>query len=49
MDDANGRYNAGYCYHNAIGFEKNEHKAFIYYQRSAEIGDIDGTHNAGYC
>ena len=36
MDDANGTYNARYCYHHGIGLKKDEHKAFIYCQKSAD-------------
>jgi hypothetical protein len=27
----------GYCYSNGIGIKKDEHKALIYYQKSAEM------------
>ena len=38
MDDADGTYNAGYYYYYGIGLglEKDEHKAFIYCQKSAD-------------
>ncbi|RIB16217.1 hypothetical protein C2G38_2247156 [Gigaspora rosea] len=32
-----------------IRVEKDEHKAFIYYQRSAEMGLVEGTFNVGNC
>ncbi|RIB02480.1 hypothetical protein C2G38_2227715 [Gigaspora rosea] len=32
----------GYCYRNGIGIENDDHKAFIYYQKSAEMGDVLG-------
>ena len=31
-----------------LEFEKDEHKAFIYYRKSADRRS-DGTYNAGYC
>ncbi|RIB06130.1 hypothetical protein C2G38_2217899 [Gigaspora rosea] len=39
----------GYEHRCGIGAEKDEHKAFIYYQKSAEIGDAMGINNAGQC
>ncbi|RIB23208.1 hypothetical protein C2G38_2242852 [Gigaspora rosea] len=33
MGYAGGTYNLGYCYRNGIGVEKDEHKAFICYQK----------------
>ncbi|KAF0539809.1 AIP3-domain-containing protein [Gigaspora margarita] len=32
-----------------IEVEKDEHKAFIYYQQSAEMGHAEGTLQVGYC
>ena len=49
MGDAEGIHMVGYCYWDGIRVEKNEHKAFIYYQKSAEMGDSIGTYNVGYC
>ncbi|RIB01365.1 hypothetical protein C2G38_1013031 [Gigaspora rosea] len=37
------------CHCHGIGVEKDEHKAFISYQKSAELGDIIGTFKVGYC
>src|SRR5260363_341218 len=38
-----------HCYFYGKWIEKDEHKAFIYYQKVAEIGDAIGTCNVGYC
>src|SRR5436190_1774111 len=37
----------GYNYQH--GVEKDEHKAFIYYQKSADMGHADGTYKVSYC
>ncbi|RIB01896.1 hypothetical protein C2G38_2229356 [Gigaspora rosea] len=42
-------YDLGYNYQRDIGVEKDERKAFIYYQKSAEIGDVNGIFQVGYC
>ncbi|RIB08216.1 hypothetical protein C2G38_367102 [Gigaspora rosea] len=42
-------YNVGYCYQNGVGVEKDEQKAFAYYQKSAEMGNASGTCSIGYC
>ncbi|KAF0537730.1 serine/threonine protein kinase [Gigaspora margarita] len=49
MGNANGTYSVGYCYDNGIGVEKDDHNAFIYYQKSAEIGHFEGTFMTGFC
>ncbi|RIB20922.1 hypothetical protein C2G38_2244267, partial [Gigaspora rosea] len=49
MGHAKGIYNVGFCYENGMGIEKDENKAFIYYQKSAEMGSADGTYGVGYC
>ncbi|RIB26852.1 hypothetical protein C2G38_2263229 [Gigaspora rosea] len=43
------RKKIGLCYENGVGVEKDEHKAFIYYQKSAEMGYVNGIHDIGYC
>src|SRR5260364_211754 len=42
-------YTLGYNYQHGIGVEKDESKAFIYYQKSSEMGDASGTNSVGYC
>ncbi|KAF0529897.1 calmodulin-dependent protein kinase [Gigaspora margarita] len=42
-------FSLGYNYQNGIGVEKDEHKAFFYYQKSADMGDAQGTRGVGYC
>ena len=42
-------YKLGYNYQHGIGIKKNVNKAFIYYQKSAELGNADGLFNLGYC
>ncbi|RIB22251.1 hypothetical protein C2G38_2296336 [Gigaspora rosea] len=37
------------CYYYGKWVEEVEHKAFIYYQKSAEMGNIKGINNVGYC
>ncbi|RIB04931.1 hypothetical protein C2G38_2119576, partial [Gigaspora rosea] len=37
------------CYRHGKWVEKDEHKAFIYCQKSAEIGDVFGTYSLGIC
>ncbi|RIB04046.1 hypothetical protein C2G38_2048766 [Gigaspora rosea] len=37
------------CYLYGKWVQKDEHKAFIYYQKSAEMGNARGTFNVGYC
>ncbi|RIB08111.1 hypothetical protein C2G38_2147234 [Gigaspora rosea] len=37
------------CYRLGKWIEKDENKAFIYYQKSAEMGDASGTCGVGYC
>ncbi|RIB06953.1 kinase-like domain-containing protein [Gigaspora rosea] len=32
-----------------MGVEKDENKAFIYYQKAAEMGDVSGINNVGFC
>ncbi|RIB29340.1 hypothetical protein C2G38_1166656 [Gigaspora rosea] len=49
MGDASGTYNVVDCYSNGIGVEKDKHKAFVYYQKSAEMGHANGTYNVGDC
>ena len=39
MNNNDGTCQVG-CYHNGIGVEKDERKAFIYYQKSAEMSDV---------
>ena len=43
MGDADGIFQIGCYYDEGIGVEKDEHKAFEYYQKSAEMGDFNGT------
>ncbi|RIB14331.1 hypothetical protein C2G38_1665840 [Gigaspora rosea] len=49
MGHTEGTYNVGSCYHDGIGVEKSENKAFIYYQKSADMGHAEGTYKVGYC
>ncbi|RIB16908.1 hypothetical protein C2G38_2038178 [Gigaspora rosea] len=42
-------FNLGSSYHIGNCVEKDEHKAFIYYLKSAEMGHIKGILNVGYC
>ncbi|RIB21453.1 hypothetical protein C2G38_1101767 [Gigaspora rosea] len=37
------------CYRYGKWVEKDDHKAFNYYQKSAEMGDASGICNVGYC
>ena len=39
-------YNAGYCCNKGIGVEKDEHKVFVYYQKSTVMGDASEHMNA---
>ena len=38
-----------YCYEYRIGVEKNENKAFIYYQKSADMYNPNEMYQVGYC
>ncbi|RIB02875.1 hypothetical protein C2G38_2226618 [Gigaspora rosea] len=49
MGHTSGIYNVGNCYLYGIGIEKDEHKAFIYFQKSAEMGNNDAMSQLGYC
>ncbi|RIB17138.1 hypothetical protein C2G38_2188117 [Gigaspora rosea] len=42
-------HNTGLCYRNGIGVEKDEHKAFFYFQKFAVMGNISRTYNIGNC
>ncbi|KAF0550244.1 HCP-like protein [Gigaspora margarita] len=42
MGHAIGTYYVGCCYRDGIGVEKDECKAFVYYQKSAEMGAANG-------
>ncbi|RIB00042.1 hypothetical protein C2G38_2235881 [Gigaspora rosea] len=44
-----GMYNVGYCYSEGIRVKENKHKVFIFYQKSADMGDARGMYNVGYC
>ncbi|RIB27682.1 kinase-like domain-containing protein [Gigaspora rosea] len=46
MGNAISTCNVGYFYHSGIGVKKDEHKALIYYQKAAEMGDFAETDNA---
>ncbi|RIB22267.1 hypothetical protein C2G38_2033712 [Gigaspora rosea] len=37
------------CYYYGKWVEEDEHKTFIYYQKSAEMGHAEGTFNVGEC
>ncbi|RIB29345.1 hypothetical protein C2G38_2155598 [Gigaspora rosea] len=37
------------CFYYGKWVEKNEYKAFVCYQKSAEMGDDRGTYNVGHC
>ncbi|KAF0543510.1 calmodulin-dependent protein kinase [Gigaspora margarita] len=39
----------GYCYEYGIGVEKDENKAFIHYQKSADMNNPNGMFQVGYC
>ena len=39
----------GYCYEYGIGVEKDENKAFIHYNKSAEMNNPNGVYQVGYC
>ncbi|KAF0424592.1 calmodulin-dependent protein kinase [Gigaspora margarita] len=41
--------NVGHCHHSGIRVEKDEHKAFIYYQKSVDMGDATAMCSVGYC
>ncbi len=43
------KYNLGVCYELGIGVEKDENKAFDFYQKSAENGCINAIFQLGYC
>src|SRR5690348_336148 len=47
--DASRMYNVGYCYEKGIGVEKDECKAFIYYQKSAEMGNFHRISKVAKC
>ncbi|KAF0468085.1 NACHT domain-containing protein [Gigaspora margarita] len=32
-----------------VNFEKDEYKAFVYYQKLADMNDVSGIYNVGYC
>ncbi|RIB23706.1 kinase-like domain-containing protein [Gigaspora rosea] len=49
MGNASGIYQIGYCYQNGIVVEKDEHKAFIYYKKSAEMDYVSAINQVGYC
>ncbi|RIB00225.1 hypothetical protein C2G38_2235094 [Gigaspora rosea] len=42
-------YTLGYNYQHGIEVEKDEHKAFVYYQKSADIGNAKGIYQVGEC
>ncbi|RIB04062.1 kinase-like domain-containing protein [Gigaspora rosea] len=39
----------GYCYQHGIEIDKNEKKAFTYYQKSANMNNSDGMYYVGHC
>ncbi|KAF0459914.1 calmodulin-dependent protein kinase [Gigaspora margarita] len=39
----------GYCYEHGIDVEKDEHKAFDYYQQSANMNNSEGMYQVGHC
>ncbi|RIB15176.1 kinase-like domain-containing protein [Gigaspora rosea] len=47
--DSNRNYLVGYCYEYGIGIEKEEIKAFTYYQKSADMNNSNGMYQVGYC
>ncbi|RIB30491.1 kinase-like domain-containing protein [Gigaspora rosea] len=49
MNDPEGIYRLGYCYEYGIGVEKDERRAFTYYQKSAEMNNSNGIYQVGYC
>ena len=48
-NDICGIFFIGICYQNGIGVEKDEHKAFIYYQKSAEMDPASGISRVAEC
>ncbi|KAF0477718.1 calmodulin-dependent protein kinase [Gigaspora margarita] len=42
-------YWLGYCYEHGIEVEKDEDKAFIHYQKSANMNNSNGIYQVGYC
>ncbi|RIB30994.1 hypothetical protein C2G38_2052203, partial [Gigaspora rosea] len=42
-------FKLGTYYQDGIGVEKDEYKAFNYFNRSAMKGHVEGTFNVGYC
>ncbi|RHZ73726.1 hypothetical protein Glove_229g102 [Diversispora epigaea] len=46
---SNGQHNLGHCYGNGIGTTKDEKKAFQWYVKSAEGGNIIGQNTLGEC
>ncbi|KAF0544221.1 calmodulin-dependent protein kinase [Gigaspora margarita] len=49
MGDAAAISGLGFCYQNGIGVEKDGQKAFEYYQKSANMGNSEGTRMVGFC
>ncbi|RIB04816.1 kinase-like domain-containing protein [Gigaspora rosea] len=47
--EPNGNYLLGYCYEHGIEVEKDENKAFTYYQKSADMNNSNGMYQVGYC
>src|SRR5260363_112258 len=42
MKDAYSVFMLGNCYQDGVGVEKDGHKAFIYFQKTAEMGLLEG-------
>ncbi|KAF0507791.1 calmodulin-dependent protein kinase [Gigaspora margarita] len=48
-NDPDGIFWLGYCYEHGIGMEKDEKKAFTYYQKSENMNNSNGMYQVGYC
>ncbi|RIB26678.1 kinase-like domain-containing protein [Gigaspora rosea] len=44
-----GIYELGHCYQNGIGAKRDAYKAFMFYQKSAELGNSNGELQIGFC
>ncbi|RIB09735.1 hypothetical protein C2G38_247696 [Gigaspora rosea] len=46
---ADETYELGYFYFHGINVEKDEYKAFTYFEKSAKMGHTEGINSLGYC
>ena len=42
-------YQVGYCYYLGIGVEKDKHKAFEHYKKSAAMNNLNGIYKTAIC